>query len=293
MNAAASLVEPVRSDLADTPARWSWLWSIMASPAHAREAALRGKDPTISMKLGTAGHAVTFEQPYKVFRKENPKTGKVWNRSAKEWKEDDAQCKAEGSVLLTVKEYDKACRIRDALRGHPDAAALLFGDGVLLEQPIHWHRGADKRVCSSRPDARKPGQWTADLKVVRSANPAPYMFPLAAKRAGYLGQLAYYREADCFELGRSLDVLGPDLYLVAVEPFPPWAVTVFELDRTAREHGEKNVAACWELLTAHEAINSWPAYSHSIVPLVVEDRDDDFSAIDPPDPEDRDDQEDL
>lgn len=285
-------IPAIRSDLADVPVRWSWLSHFLSSALHAREQALHGKEPTPAMKLGTAGHVVTFEQPYEVFRKTNPKTGKVWNRSAKAWDEDEARCKADGIELLTVAEYDKACRIRDALRGNRDAERLLFGPDVVREQPIHWVRRG--RACSSRPDARKPGDWIADLKCVRTARPD--RFASSCRFNGYPGQLRYYREADCFEMGRHVDSLHVDLYVVAIEPFAPYAVTVFELDPTAREHGDRTIATCWELLTQAEATNYWGGYAEGVVPLVIPANDEasiDWNDIDPPDPEDRDDEEAL
>lgn len=270
---AAALTAAPRSDLADVPARWSWLSHFYASPLHARHAALYGKEPTAAMKLGTAGHVVTFDEPFEVFRTVNGKTGKVYNRSSKEWKAQKAAADAAGVTLLTVKEYDHACRMRDALRGHPDAAPLLFGAGVVRERPIHWHRGSTRRVCSSRPDARKPGDWIADLKTCRTAKPEK--FTRAAQWSGYPGQLAYYREADCFELGRHVDSLhAADLYIVAIEPFAPYAITVFELDASARAYGERQVDTCWGRLVEAEATNRWPAYTESIAPFVIEEDED-------------------
>ncbi|MBP9863761.1 MAG: PD-(D/E)XK nuclease-like domain-containing protein [Kofleriaceae bacterium] len=260
----------IRSDLADVPARWSWISHFMSSALHARHAALHGKEPTAAMKLGTAGHAVTFEQPFEVFREVNPKSGKVWNRSAKAWKDAKADRDKAGVALITVGEYDKACRIRDALRGHADAAHLLFGAGVVREQNIRWTRHG--RACSSTPDARKPGDWVADLKCTRTAKPA--QVTKAARWNGWPGQLAFYREADCHDTGRHIDALGHDLYIVAIEPFAPYAVTVFELDAITRDFGSRQVTLCWEALVQAEAINQWPAYVQAIAPLVVDDADD-------------------
>ena len=60
------------------PVRWSWLSRFAQSAAHARHAALYGKDPTPAMKLGTATHAAVFE-PHRLVEY----TGKV--RRGKEW----------------------------------------------------------------------------------------------------------------------------------------------------------------------------------------------------------------
>ncbi len=276
MNAAANANISVVSDLADHPVRWSWLSHFLSSALHAKEAALHGKEPTPAMKLGTAGHVVTFEQPYDVFRAISPKTGKTWNRNSKAWDEFETDCEARGVTPLTVAEYDKACRIRDALRGHADAAPLLFGMGVVREQTIRWSR--DGRACSSRPDARKPGDWIVDLKCCRTAKPD--RFARGFKWTTYPGQFIYYREADCYDTGRSVDRLGPDLYCVAIEPFAPFAITVFELDATARDYGAGQVTTCWEQLTEAERFNRWGGYSESIVQLSIESDDGDLTFVD-------------
>lgn len=284
----AAVLEAPRSDLADVPVRWSWLSHFASSPLHARHAALYGKEPTAAMKLGTAGHVVTFDEPHDVFRTVNPKTGKVWNRNSKAWDEFEADCEDRAVTPLTIAEYDKARRIRDALRSHRDAAPLLFGEGVVREQPIHWVRHG--RACSSRPDARKPGEWIADLKTCRTARPDRFM--KAAQWAGYTGQLVFYSEADAFEANRNPASLASQmlpLYIVAVEPFPPYAVTVFELDETAKEHGRRAVATAWGQLEACEAVNAWPGYAEGVVPFVIEANGDDqanLDDLDPPDPED-------
>lgn len=255
------------SRLAHVPVRWSWLSQFGQSAAHALESALHGKEPTVSMKLGTAGHVVTFEQPFEVFRAVNPKTGAVWTRSAKAWDEAEADCAARGVTLLTVAEYDKACRIRDALRGHSDAASLLFGPGVVVEQRIAWDR--DGRACASTPDARKPDAWIVDLKVVRSA--APRKFCIAAWRAGYPGQLMFYREADRHDLGLHPDSLGVDLFNVAVESSPPYAVQVYELPTATRDYGANLIGRYWEALRVAEECDEWPAYSLGRVMLEIDE----------------------
>lgn len=248
-----------RSDLADVPVRWSWLSHFGSSPLHARHAALHGREPSTSMRLGTAGHVVAFDQPYVVWAE---------RRAGKLWEEFRERHERDGTVVLSAKEYSHGCAMRDALRSHPLAAPLLYGDGVIREQHLRWERHG--RACSSRPDARKPGEWIVDLKTCRTAHPS--RFQAAARWSGYCGQLRFYQEADLVERGLGLGSLRTaGLFIVAIEPVPPYAITVFELDASARRFGERSVAACWEQLVACEASNAWPSYSQSIVPFTADD----------------------
>lgn len=275
----ATVAPPIVSDLADRPVRWSIL--SQPTPAHMRHAALFGKEPTAAMKLGTAGHAVAFEVPFEVFDAVSPKTGEVTTRNSKAWKEFEADCIDRGVVPLMPAEYEKACAIRDALHACADARDLLFGADVLRETRLTWIR--EGRACSGIPDARRPGDTIADLKVVRSSDPAPHRFPRSARDYGYPGQLVFYREADCIDRGVRVDsLLRADLYNVAVESAPPHAVTVFRLDHTAQAYGERLLRAKWEVFRNCEASNAWPAYSQSVVEMSI----DDFSQADDDDSDD-------
>ncbi len=248
------------------PVRWSWLSRFAQSAAHARHAALRGKDPTPAMKLGTATHAAVFE-PHRLVEY----AGKV--RRGKEWDAFQA-AQAPDAVIVNARELAHAQAVAAALVADPIAAPLLFGDGVIHERKIAWARHG--RSCMSTPDARKPGEWIVDLKTCRSALPS--QFVRAATWAGYPGQLAFYQEADAFDA--ALDEPRADLYIVAVEPFPPYAVTTFRLDDFAIDLGRRTIAAYWNAMTACEASDYWPGYAQSAVTFTADDPDQTFGPMD-------------
>lgn len=270
------------SRIAHIPVRWSWLSRIESSPAHALWHAEHGSDPTPVMKMGSAGHAATFE-PHRlrvytggtlIDEKGKAKTYSD-TRQGKCWEAFKAAQPAD-AVIVNARELEIANQIAAALRradeerrdvdGRP--LPLLFGPGVLRERNIRWTRNG--RACSSTPDARLPGSWVADLKIARSGKPDRYV--RSATWSGYPAQLAFYQEADAYETGEDID--GIRLFSVVAEPFPPYVVTTYELDAHAIDLGRRKIAEWWNRLIDCEATDTWPGYSSSVVTFTADDPDD-------------------
>lgn len=245
------------SRIATVPVRWSWLSRFSASPAHALHAATAGFEATAAMRLGTAAHAAALEPHRLVVFGGKVKRGKEWDSFMSSQSPD--------AVIVNARELEIATGIATALlradeeRVDPttgEPLPLLYGPGVVREQNIRWTRRG--RSCSSTPDARLPGRWVTDLKTARSGHPDKFV--RAATWAGYLGQLAFYQEAD----GGSAR-----LFTVVVEPFPPYVVTTYELDEHAIESGRRLVDQCWSQLVESEHGDHWPGYAQSVVKFSV------------------------
>lgn len=276
------------------PARWSWVSLADVSLAHAKEQALHGKEASVAMKFGTAGHAAAFE-PHrlvtysggdmadakgKIKTYSAVKQGKFWDAFKEKQKQD--------AVIVNAKERAKveaiaaALRVADAERvdretGEP--LPLLFGPGVLREQRIVWTRNG--RLCTSIPDARKPGRWVTDLKLVRSAKPE--RFVRSATWMGYPGQLSFYSQADAADLG--LAVPTCDRYIVAVEPYAPYVVVTYKMTPAAMAFGDGQVDRCWGLVMSAEAADHWPGYQQSVTDFDCDDPEDEFGIIPGDDPD--------
>ncbi|MCA1833063.1 MAG: PD-(D/E)XK nuclease-like domain-containing protein [Mycobacteriales bacterium] len=215
---------------------------------------------TLARRLGTGAHAVTFDKPIAVWNqpaKKNPK--KIAPRSGDVWKE--FQVKHAGKAMLTIAEHDHAQRIRDALHGHPVAARLLFGPGMVYERSIVWSELG--RARQSTPDARR-ADHLVELKTTRCA--APWRFVRDAANMGYHAQLADQRAAIKHENGGRAP---REVYIVAVENVPPYVVQVYELTPTTLEQGDKLRLAWLERLQIYEATNLWGGYSTGIEPLEI------------------------
>lgn len=270
------------SRVAHLPVRWSWLRHFAASAAHALEAATNGREPSLAMKLGTAGHAAALE-PHRlaVFRPgtfidgkgktkshSGHRRGEAWDKFRAAQK-PDAVIVSE-SELRRVSGMAAALRAADAERVHPDTGEplpLLFGPGVLIEQTILW--SVNGRAYSSTPDARLPGRWIADLKVVRTGDPERY--PRDSARMGYPSQLVMYDEADAYERTGDHLARSCELFSVTVESTPPHVVTTYRLAASAVSAGERALNRWREALAAAEASDSWPGYCLSVVNYEVDD----------------------
>jgi hypothetical protein len=236
------------------PVRYSSLRALARSPLHYFDACQQGRTDSLAMRLGRGAHALLLDQPVAVF------TGKV--RNGKVWDAFESEHTAAGDEILNQREYDVGAAIRDAVMRDEEAAALLRGTGVQLEQQLSW--SLDGRACSSRPDAFSPYHVT-ELKTTRDASPGKFIRD--AQWRGYHGQLAFYRAA---LRSLSLSTVGA-AYIIAVESVRPYAVTVFEVTPRALELGTRLYSALFERLRVCEESNEWPAYVQSVQPLDVEE----------------------
>lgn len=252
---SAALVEKLRApiDPRDLPVRFSRLKLMALSPAHYYAACQRANDDgeTLSMRLGAGVHAMLLDQP--VTRFAGRRAGKVWEHFEREHSD---------KVILNEREWREAERMSVAILRHKQAAELLL-DGTTLEQRLEWQYCG--RLCSSTPDAYRPGSRIVELKTARSSRPRDFIRD--AIRMSYHGQLAFYDDAVKHITGRGF----PDAYVIAVENAPPHVVTIYRLTDRAMERARQTTRLWMEQLLACEAINHWPGYSELIVDLDVAD----------------------
>jgi hypothetical protein len=230
--------------------RSTLLKCVARSPAHAKAFIDGGmNDETLSMRLGTGGHALLFgTPPVVVFY--GTRRGKVW---------DEFQAENEGSVILNEREHGIATAMARAIQTHPDADRLLFSPGTQHEVLVEWMVGG--RRCTGRLDSLGP-QAIGDLKCVQDAS--PNRFPWQARKMGYHMQLAWYRD------GVELAGLGErDCYLIAVENSAPHNVQVYRMTDADMDLGRATYNALLDRLLECEAADYWPGYADGILPLNV------------------------
>lgn len=257
-------------------ARISLLKCFLKSAAHAKAFIDGGKnDETLSLRLGTGGHALTFGTPpvvvYRggVLKKEKPKKGKKGEpdtieivekeytdvRNGELWELFKAE--HEGRVILNETEHAKASAMANALHSDPYAAPLLFGPGTQHEIMVTWMLAG--RRCTGRLDALGPDA-VVDLKCVADASPRAFRY--ASEKYGFGAQAIWY--ADGCELA-GLGERKP--YLIAVESSPPHLVQVYELNADDIEIGRRQYNAWLDRLLECEAANYWPGYVDGVAPL--------------------------
>lgn len=248
------------------PVRFSNLKHMARSALHYHDAVQLGREDTLAMRLGRGAHAMVLGEPvvkWKGKKPNSPRNGKDWDK----FKADHP-----GAEILNAKEWAIAEGIANAIRRHPIAAPILFGDDAILEQTIEWEWLG--RKCTSRPDSRKGSAIVADLKTTQCAE--PNKFKRDAMWRAYNAQLAFYGLA----VEHATGVRPEKLYVVAVESKRPYAVQVLELDEGARLQGEKLCRQWFEALLVAEASDSWPAYTDAIVKFDIPSDGDPNDAID-------------
>lgn len=264
-----------RSDLADVPMTWSALKMMSLCPAKVRHVALQadGGETSLAMRMGSGVHAISFGTPPVVVYEER--------RAGKAWEAFKADADAGGVLVLNAREHAVASAIAAALHNDPVAAPLLFGPGVLHEQPMAWAVGG--RAYRTRGiDFIRPGHWIGELKVARTAQPG--RFERDQLRALYPAQVELYDEGEAIVTGRDRDRHPVAKYIVAVEPTAPYVVTTYVLAPSAIRQAVRTIGMYRSQLATCEAANVWPGYALSAVPFEVEEspfeevEDDEFAA---------------
>ena len=246
MNAPALAVET--APLSTLPVRFSHLRAYGRSALHGQHARLVEMDPTYAMQRGTAVHALLLGG-----RKVCGYPGKVRNgKQYDAFVAEHADCE-----ILTSAEYEKACRMADAVRASELAMSVLQGD---VEQTLRFRwMGLD---CRATPDVRGPNYLT-ELKC--SASSDPVRFPWHALRMHYHAQMRMQQIA----CGSEPD--GLECFVVCVEDKAPYPVTVFRMEPRALEAGGKLLVLWAERLKNSEASQNWPGYVQCIAPIDVPD----------------------
>lgn len=235
---------PVEIDPRTVPVRFSALKHFARSALHYWQACQQSDEPTLAMRLGTAYHALMFGEPIAVYLGKQ-RRGKAW---------DAFKAAHADHVILNAREHGRAQAMLARLKAHPLAAALMFADGNVYEQTIHWSIG--RRACTSRPDVRnRQTRVLIDYKTTQDASEA--RFQPQAWRMFYPAQLEFY--------GQALEVAEgwrpTHYYLIAQETRAPYDVTVHEVSPACREVSAKIIRLWWEKLQGCELEDVWPGQS--------------------------------
>lgn len=240
--------------------RFSRLKLIARSPLHYAAATV---EETNAMEVGSAVHSLVLggKRVVQYVGEPDPETGETKKvvRRGKEW--ETFQREHADDLILTASEFYAADAIAQSVKRNPLARAAL--EGGTFEQEWFWKFGA--RACGGRPDC-VTADSVVELKVSRTANPADFIWH--AQRMGWLSQLAWYLDG-CATNGTVLK----HCKIVAVEPKPPYAVTVFVLDDETIDKARRQYRSWFERLLVCEATGEFPSYAQSEVVLSLPDND--------------------
>lgn len=249
------LLEELGSDarrLADpctAPVRFTQLKEMARSPLHFKHSLQHHRDESLSMRLGTGAHALTFGTPRVVVYAKR--------RAGKEW--DAFEAEHSDCVILNEREHGIASAMARELTTDFVAAPLLFAPGSKFEHEVKWELMG--RACAGRIDALTPS-GVVDLKAVKDGDPKWFGFQAARMR--WAEQVTWYADG-CEAAG--LGWHRP--HLVTVENAPPHTVTVYALPDEVIEVARRNYRAWFAQVLECSKRNEWPGYTNEVLELRI------------------------
>lgn len=228
------------------------------SPLLYRSRQTEPRKDTKALKLGRFGHSVLLEPDRAlldcaVWR--NDKDGGTRRRYGKDW--DAFVAANDGRTIINENEYNDVIAMRDAVRGHKAASALLYGKGR-NELSIRWTHERTGRACRSRFDRVIDG-CIVDIKTTRDPG---RRFKFDVIDFGYLLQAGFYVDA---AKAAGLGELG--FKIVAVQSVRPFDVVVYSLTAPQIGQGRDEYNAALDLLIECERTNTWPGQAQEEVEL--------------------------
>ncbi|MGO8683423.1 MAG: PD-(D/E)XK nuclease-like domain-containing protein [Thermoleophilia bacterium] len=222
---------------------WSSLKAIGKSPLHYRYSLTHPREDTPAMLMGRAVHCAVLEPDrfpldYAVYRGAR--------RAGSDWTEFEAA--NEGRTILKVDEYERCLDIRNAVRAHPVAAALLTTGRP--EVTVEWTDAATGIACKARIDWLQ-GRSLVDLKTCKSVDARE--FGAVAARMQYHGQFAFYKRG----LAATSKSDPRPARIIAVEYDPPFDVAVFRVGADAALAGDDLVDEYLRTLSVCRRRDNW------------------------------------
>jgi PDDEXK-like domain of unknown function (DUF3799) len=220
---------------------WSSLREMRVSPAQYRYRLDHPREDTTDLAFGRGAHAAVFE-PDRL-----PLEFAVWKGARRAGAAWQAFRAVHGDdTILKASEYERCIAIRDAVRAHAAAAALLrAGWG---ERAILWTDAETGLRCKARLDFFSSAPMLVDLKTTDDLA----RFGWTSEQVGYHCQLAFYL--------RGLRALGLEApaRIIAAERRPPHHVELVALSASALTRGEAECRRLLRLVADCTARREWP-----------------------------------
>lgn len=245
----------------------SRLKDLAQSPEHCRWFRDHPKEPTPTMRLGTALHAALLEP--KRFREQYPEpqpcgatvhtTGKLCEAKSAVPRYLDGELvwrcgrhqtgtePADDIQVLTATDRETLDHMTAHVAAHATASKLLDLAGEREMSVVFELEGVQLR---SRIDLYAAGKFLADVKTTRE--PIGEAFGRQVLNLDYLVQLACYREAL-----RAHDMPVEHVTVLAVGNVPPYAVRVYQINEARLEVGRVRLLHLLADYAAREQSGDW------------------------------------
>lgn len=256
LDTAEPIVEAPQRTVFD-PVHFSDLKAIDLSPAHYKASVESVFSSSRDMRVGTIVHELVLG-PHKtkpLIRYDGEE------RKGNRWKEFDAaeKKKAPKCEIVTEPEWRDAEPIAAAIMADPVARRLL--DGARREVTLQWESGGI--LCETDGIDIVGRGYIGDLK--RTSCTEPEGFSRHAAKHHWHVQIAFYDEAARLN---GIDT-SKGLYLIGVEPEPPYAVTALRVPPEAVELAQRVYIKWLERLRISRENDHWPTYTQTIVDFVL------------------------
>lgn len=243
---------------ADPAYSFSAIKQAMRSPAHLKAWLTAPPEQTPAMRIGTLTHLAVLQPD--LFGSTTA-VAPIVDRRTKEGKSiwEQFQAQNTGKEIITNDEREQLTAMRDSVRIHPAASALL-GEGTaevsVFNQCVETGLPLKARMDWVRENA------IVDLKTTEDASPAGFAKSVSNYR--YDLQAAHYR--------RMLKLQGRGelpYILIAVEKEAPFAVAVYRLDEGDLTLADMQMQQQLRAIASCCEFNSWPAYSREVETLTL------------------------
>lgn len=222
----------------------SLLKQMSKSPAHAKAFEDGLFEGTAAQSAGTLKHLVTLE-PQKVETQVAVFKGR---RAGKQWESFEAENASK--LIVTETEMAEARGAAAAVRRHPLASKLLAQGEA--EVSLLWEVAG--LPAKSRIDFLAPNA-IVDLKFTKDSSISGY--PREAHRYGLPLQAAFYTDA----VRHKRSPVDLPFFVIACEPGPVFAVTVFRVPLEVIELGRAQYLKALRQYEWCRESGEWPAYS--------------------------------
>lgn len=170
------------------------------------------------------------------------------------WDEEHAN-----HIVLSAEDAATIVKMTAAVMAYPEAKELL--QGGVAEATLRWDDPVTGLPCKCRDDYyREDLETCVDLKTTQSAKDDE--FGRSAGKFRYHVQAAHYAAGHA-EVGKPIQ----NFVFIAVEKEPPYAVSMFYLDRDSAESGESTYRADMQRLAECLESGEFPGYGTGIRPL--------------------------
>lgn len=236
------------------------LMQIERSPSHFWHSRQTPRAPTPAQQLGTLTHLCVLEHDaYLATVRVAPDVDRRTKNGKEAAAAFESECAEIGATVATPEQDAKARAMREAVMAQPFARALL--DDGRAEVTMQWTDAATGVNCKARADWVCAGhEVICDLKT--AADASERAFAKACGQWSYHIQAAHYVDA-ALACG-----LGERAFVfVAVEPEPPHAVGLYQIDEEALCVGRIRRNRALETYCECLASDVWPGYATEILTL--------------------------